>query len=169
MEQKESNKEYLNGLYSKLSKIDFQERDRDYLELFSLHISSNPNFKYNQTYLTDTIDVFISALTGMKQKIKTYNQIVKRIRKRIDTEKDVFVVFDEFFEYKINDLISGRFNIVNTDRFRFDKVSRDYCVIRFILKVEGSIEYNEVFRVNLNDKKNTDSLLNDFAITIDNL
>lgn len=123
-------KDFLTPIYLKLFEKSISEKD--YIELFSLYISSNPDFKYNRTYLTDSIDIFFIAVSDLKQKISAINRIVSRIKKSLRIEKDISIVFDEFFEYKIKDFPESNFKIINPEKFRFDKVTMDDCIIRFI-------------------------------------
>ncbi|MCX6237629.1 MAG: hypothetical protein NTY07_08755 [Bacteroidia bacterium] len=164
------NNEYLNKVYEKLLLTDSDEiLSKDGLKLFCEFISSNPDFKYNRTYLTDSIDIFFDALTNIRQRIATFKRIVSRIKRHFEIEKDVSIVFDDFFEYNIKDFPVGHFRIINAERFRFDKVTKDDCIIRFIWKIEDSIKKNEVYHIDLNDKKNIDILWEDFKMTIEKL
>lgn len=167
---KPNNTDYLNDVFKMLLINDLDLiLCKDYLKLFCEFISSNPDFKYNSTYMTDSIEVFFNALTDIRQKIAAYKKIVSKIKRQIGTEKDLTIIFDEFFEYKIKDLPIEPFKIVNAGRFRFDKITKDDCIIRFICKIDDSIKKNEVYRINLNDKKKFDSLWEDFKMTIEKL
>jgi hypothetical protein len=170
MENGKYNDGYLNELYGKLLMTNTDDvLCKNILELFCEFISSNPDFKYNRTYLTDSIDVFIKTLTDIKQKIATHKKIVSRIKRHIGTEKHVTIIFDEFFEYKINDFPMKLFKVVNAGRFRFDKINKDDCIIRFIWKIGNTIKKNEVYHIDLNDKKRIDSLWEDFKMTSEKL
>jgi len=170
MENGKSSNGYLNEIYEKLLMTDTDEiLNKDVLRLFCEFISSNPDFKYNRTYLTDSIDVFFNTLTDIRQKIAAYKKIVSRIKRHLGTEKDVTIIFDEFFEYKIKYFPMKLFKIVNAGRFRFDKITKDDCIIRFIWKIDNSIMKNEVYHIDLNDKKRIDSLWEDFKMTIEKL
>ena len=74
--------------------------DEDLIQLFNMYISSNKNFKYNGTYLNDSID-------GFKSMIEIYNikkNIACGIMKQFENEKVLseytFIIVDHLFVIK---------------------------------------------------------------------
>lgn len=76
--------------------------EKDILFLFSAYISSNPNFKYNITYLTDSIDSFIKNYHLLRSKIEIYKEIVEYIKTINKSTYTIEVKFDDFMTYTIN-------------------------------------------------------------------
>lgn len=132
---------------------DFLEKDMENpLDMFSLFISSNPDFKYNITYLTDQIESFNKSCLELDKRFCQFEKVINQIRK--DTSKKIsgYIIFDNIFKYGINK--DERFEFVNLDLFRFDKIDCDYYIVKFILGDRNNPEKIETYKID--QKKDTD-------------
>lgn len=134
---------------------DFLERDmKKPLELFSLFVTSNPDFKYNITYLTDQIRSFRESRLELEKRFSQFKKVINQIRE--DTPKEIsgYLIFDNVFQYGINTDEEDRLEFINLDLFRFDKLDCDYYIVKFILGVKNNPEKIETYKID--QKKDTD-------------
>jgi hypothetical protein len=134
---------------------DFLERDKENpLELFSLFVTSNPDFKYNITYLTDQIGSFRKCSLELEKRFSQFKKVINQIRE--DTPKEIsgYLIFDNVFQYGINTDEEDRLEFINLDLFRFDKFDNDYYILKFIFGDVKNPEKIEAYKID--QKKDTD-------------
>lgn len=134
---------------------DFLERDKkNPLELFSLFVTSNPDFKYNITYLTDQIGSFRESRLELGKRFSQFKKVINQIRE--DTPKEIsgYLIFDNVFQYGINTDEEDRLEFINLDLFRFDKLDCDYYIVKFILGDKNNPKKIETYKID--QKKETD-------------
>ena len=97
----------------------------DILHLFSAYIASNPDFKYNRTYLTDVIDTFIKDLKSYRDDIEEIKKILKKKIPNIPGSKHTTIYIDDIIEITIskNEVSEIIIEPEKESSFRFDKVS----------------------------------------------
>ena len=83
--------EYIDDLCN----IDF--KDEKLLQLFSIYISSIRDFKYNATYLTDSIATFKKSVEIFQNKKEKVQKFSENLIKKCSTPCDWFMVFDDVF------------------------------------------------------------------------
>ena len=69
----------------------------EYIRLFNEYVSSNRNFKYNKTYLNDSIDGFFEICEVFKRKKQILQNFHKKILKDYESLEDWYIVFDHIF------------------------------------------------------------------------
>lgn len=127
---------------------DFLERDvRNPLEMFSLFVTSNPDYKYNITYLTDQIKSFKESRLELKNRFIQFEEIVKRIRKLTPKEISGYLIFDKIFKYGVNINEDDHLEFINLDSYRFDKIDSKNYIVRFILGDKKDPEKIETYRI----------------------
>ena len=124
-----------------------------YLELFSLFISSNPDFKYNHSYLTDSIEPFINAISIIRKKSQNYKRLIDKLA--LQTPKNIkrTIVFDDLFEYKILKSVASDVQLIHVEKFRFDQFKEDEFVVKFIWEVNNVLKRSRIYRIKLKEKQ----------------
>lgn len=144
---------------NKLNKIEilnefFTKDDNSPLRLFSLFISSNPDFKYNITYLTDQIESFNKASMELKKRFIKFGNTFDQIKKATPEGITGYLIFDNVFQYRINTDEEVTFAFINLDLFRFDKLDFDYYTAKFILGDKNypkKIDTYKIYQKNVTD------------------
>lgn len=121
-------------------------RKRDLLRLFAFYISSNPDFKYNITYLTDSILPFFSLQKELIDRYVTFEAVTEKIAKLTPEKVRATLVFDNFFRFSIVEKTILDCEFVNTDQYRFDKIDTKNYVIKFIIEDEKEQNRTETYR-----------------------
>ena len=134
----------------------FLERDMmtDSLELFSLYISSNPDFKYNITYLTDQIESFKRSCFELNNRFYQFENLIIVIRSITPKGIRGYLIFDEIFKYGVNTDEDDYLELINLDSFRFDKIDKNNHIVKFILGDKNNPEKFETYKVD--QKKDPD-------------
>lgn len=127
---------------------DFLEKDvKNPLKLFSLFISSNPDFKYNITYLTDQIETFKESRLELKNRFKQFENLIKVIRKVTPKEISGYLIFDKIFKYGVNTYEDDHLEFINLDSYRFDKIDSKNYFAKFILGDKNNPEKIETYKI----------------------
>lgn len=105
-----NNNDYLHYQYLKtLNEIDVDKEskiNKKKILLFNEYISSNKNFKYNSTYLNDSVDAFFNVCKVFNSKKKRANKFCKLLDKMLfknklesnyKSVKDWYIVIDHLF------------------------------------------------------------------------
>jgi hypothetical protein len=142
------------------------------LNLFSSYIASNPDFKYNTTYLTDSIQSFASDIEIFKIKFLIFKEIADKLHKVVKQKCFVNVIFDEIFLCDTKNNSSIEIITDNSNLFRFDTIGRKDCTIKLeYRKIENSneaIEYiHRIDNIQLNNKEEIESVINNFIKVIE--
>ena len=106
------------------------------LHLFSSYIASDPDFKYNDTYLIDQIDSFLEDYRGFTEKRNIFNDIKDYIEQKTINGYTIEVLFDESFCYP-ND--GAKENYVN---FSLLKKKNSFILKLTLLDKATPIEYS---------------------------
>lgn len=124
------NKEDKNTVNNKLFRILTNGKDgKDLFHLYSYYIASNPDFKYNPTYLTDLIDDFFSDLEFYRKKIKVFIKVLNHIKGKVKKHFTITAIFDSAFQYEISNGEYKRIeNVAETD-FSFHKLNKENFTI----------------------------------------
>jgi len=113
---------------------------KDLLYLFSMYIASNPDFKYNYTYLTDSIELFFDDYKKFSAKQVVFRKIIKHIKTKTNNEYDIDIIFDSTFRYNV--LKSTEIETVSeNDLCRFDHIGDKSFIIKFLINAPKHIEY----------------------------
>ncbi len=84
------NNQYYYGYITKLYNITKDKiNDKDLLEIFCEFISSNPYFKYNGTFLRDSIILFSDKLEGFMKKKKIVEDFNNKFSNNYESLKKV--------------------------------------------------------------------------------
>lgn len=94
---------------------------KDILYLFSSYIASNPDFKYNTTYLTDKIDSFLTGHSDYQEKYEHFDIVIDEISRLINGKYIIKVTFDKAFQFRLNKTITSK-KIDAEKGFRFDQI-----------------------------------------------
>ena len=106
----------------------YKAKEVDLLRFFAFYISSNPDFQYNGTYLTDLIEPFIVESSELNRRYRFYRYIAKAAAKKSGKMPGV-LIFDNFIKFKITDIESPEF--VNIDQFNFKQIDNKAFVVKF--------------------------------------
>jgi len=138
------------------------KNSKDLLYLFSLYTASNPDFKYNSTYLTDSIDAFFEDYAKFRAKQLVFKKIIRYVKTKTKNEYDIEIIFDSTFRFEI--LSSTEIETVSkNDIYKFDHMGDKSFIVKFLLKTPRCVEYEfEIEKYNNNDEWKTkiDSFLN---------
>lgn len=138
------------------------KNQKDLLYLFSMYIATNPDFKYNYTYLTDSIDVFFEDYGKFSAKQTVFKKIIKYIKAKTKNEYDIDIIFDSVFRYSV--LKSTEIETVSeNDLYKFDHLGDKSFIVKFLINTPRNIEY--VFEIEKYDnidewKTKIDNFLN---------
>lgn len=152
------------GYIKELYRIaDISEEQIMLLNAYNAYISSNKDFKYNKTYLDDSIDNFKLCLLAFRDKLKLTRDFAERLSKKYDSLNNWIIIVDDVFiidskfnfsllidKIKSEDEVSGilvkcleKFNLFSLNKnyikvMYFDQINnRDYTES---LKMKDSIE-----------------------------
>jgi len=116
--------------------------------MFSFFIASNPDFKYNVTYLTDQISSFNEAKTELEKRFNHFERITAQIRKQTPTDVSGYLIFDKMFMYNINDQKNEKDSeLINVDQYRFDKIDAKNYIVKFILGDKNDPKKIETYKI----------------------
>lgn len=73
------------------------EIDDKLLQLFNEYIASNQNFKYNKTYLNDSIEGFKLCISAFKEKSRMVKQFAETLSKKYFSLGDWVIIIDNIF------------------------------------------------------------------------
>lgn len=142
-------------------------KSENLLYLFSSYVSSDANFKYNQTYLTDQIESFFFDYGIFEKKRDVFNEIIKYIKNISSNNLKIEILLDETFYYS---------NIDNNERYiiNFALLKKNEFVLKLTLN-SPLIEYSHIVKSNIQGEFEWKTLVNNFInianskIIIDNL
>jgi 5'-deoxynucleotidase YfbR-like HD superfamily hydrolase len=138
-----------------LLKSNVSIQDESLLHLFSYYINSNPDFKYNRTYLTDLILPFIESQNQLKEKYNLFKFIARNIAIKTPKKLDVTLVFDNLIKFIVTNSTISDSEYINLNNYRFDKIDTGNLIIKFII---GDIEDPKIIesyrlKISLNEEK----------------
>lgn len=118
--------------------------DKELLFLFSSYIASNPDFKYNTTYLTDSIDQFFIDYNMYSRKILIFEEIINYLNKLNSSKHEIEIEFDSKYRYSTNinlNLEIVKKNNTNVDPFDFHNIGSKQFLFKIIQVKPKRIEY----------------------------
>ena len=140
--------------------------DSDILYLFSSFIASNPDFKYNITYLSDEISDFLRTLEGFKEKYKLFSKKIVDFHSNVKGKYIIDVIFDEVFKFTIGNEIIESFCIDKNEHFPFYQLGKKNFTVRFVFNQE-LVYLHEISNFEVEDQKEIDTLFEEFIIKIE--
>lgn len=84
---------------------DIKNIDQDLLRLFNEYISSNKDFKYNKSYLDDSIGDFMECVNAFKRKQEFVKNTKKSLSKKYKSLNNWIIILDNVF------MIDSQFNL----------------------------------------------------------
>jgi hypothetical protein len=111
------------------SLIDNNSDIESVLYQFSNFISSNPDYKYNSTYLTDEITRFKNDKKVFIKKQAFLNSVVEQLKN--DKNADFSILFDNVFHYNLSIQKYVNEGIDNAEKFRFDLMGSKQIIVEF--------------------------------------
>lgn len=130
------------------------KNERDLLFLFSSYIASNPDFKYNTTYLTDSIEQFFQDYDRYSQKKLIFEEIINYINNNNTLNQEVEIEFDSKFTFntkKNTALEILEYNYYD-DSFNFHEIGSQFFTLKLTLIKPIKVEYT--FNIETNKKSN---------------
>lgn len=115
------------------------------LYLFSSYVASNPDFKYNVTYLTDQIDIFLADQSKYRSKIKIFKKVLDYTVSNGTRNHELDLFFDAKFHF--NTATSSNLEI--SERAEFpnpNEMSRQEFLFK-IASGEFGIEYTYLIKL----------------------
>ncbi len=134
-----------------------EENKKNPIELFSLFVTSNPDFKYNITYLTDQIESFRKSRLVLKERFSQFKKIIKQVSDDTPKVRYGYLIFDNVFQYGINTNEEDCLEFINLDFFRFDKLDSGYYIVKFILGDRNNPEKIETYKIDQKKDKDIES------------
>ena len=134
------NNSYFSEYINKLNNLTGDQiEDPTLLDVFCEYISSNLNFKYNGTYLTDSVTVFKEKLNIYNQKKDLITQFKNKISINYDSLEGWYIIFDNLYvltpTFEIKLLLNfDKYDYFNNliDQFNLFKLDSDYISIRYV-------------------------------------
>ncbi len=160
-----------NNYYDKyiqlLSKLtDEQIKEYDLLNIFCEYISSNPEFKYNGTYLRDSINDFKECLNQFIEKRKAINNFINKLSQEYDSLEKWYIIIDNLYvitpECKMELLLDFDKNVYFRKfihEFNLYTLNTDNVSIRYVKlnrtgngdDIKIDYEYSETQKIKIND------------------
>lgn len=141
-----------------------EDKEKNPLEMFSLFVTSNPDFKYNITYLTDQIGSFKQSCEVLSKRLNQFENLVEAIRKLTPKELSGYLIFDNVFQYGINTKDDDHLEFINLDLFRFDKLDGDCYIVKFIIGDKNNPGKTETYKIIKKKESDIESNIKEFWI-----
>ena len=113
--------------------------NHDLLYIFCEFISSNPYFKYNGTYLRDSIILFDEKIIGFLEKKKIIEHFIEKIRKKYESLYGWYLIIDNFYvitqnlEIKLpSDFDTNNYINMFISEFNFFQYDTNNFLIRYL-------------------------------------
>lgn len=136
----------------------------DILNLFSIYLTDNPNFKYNITYLTDSIPLFKKSIGVFSDKFFFYNEASNRLYELNNSNSIIDIYFDEIFKFSLNKGVKFELITANINNYKFTKTINDSFKVRF---QSGKVSYiYEISRIKENGMAELEEKFIDFVKTL---
>lgn len=116
-------------------------------EMFSLFIASNPDFKYNISYLIDQIELFKKSREELKDRFNHFEKTITLINKNTPDDLRCLLIFDNVFQYEINRNEEDRLTFINLDSYRFDRIDSKNYIVKFILGDKNDPERIATYKI----------------------
>lgn len=139
------------------------EQHKELIQLFNEYVSSNRNFKYNKTYLNDSISGFLDICKTFQHRKQIVWKFSKNIKEHYESLKNWYIVIDHLFliennqvvlifdELKENASISFTKKAILENELRIFNLygmDKNNIVIKYYLESDSdNIEYTEKYNV----------------------
>jgi hypothetical protein len=141
--------------------------DKDLLYLFSSYVASNPNFKYNTTYLTDSIDHFLMDLELYSKKKTYFDEVIQYLQELNKSKFEIEILFDSKFRFNTiesDNLEVVKDTIIYNNSYDFHLIGSKDFSMKLILVKPIKIEYSYIIKIdskpNLQWKKMISNFMN---------
>lgn len=148
---------YLKTLFS----LDLNlELNFNVLKVFCEYISSNKNFKYNKTYLKDSINPFLETVQNLQYKNKICQAFANSLSQKYENFAnwviiidDIFFIDENFKTHLIFDLIESDFYPelklqVYLSKFNLYSQNKNKLVFNYVnLKSKDQIDYTKRYNI----------------------
>lgn len=142
-----------------------QIKESNLLNIFCEYISSNPEFKYNGTYLRDSMTDFQEKLTCFIKKRNLIVSFTKKLFYDYDSLGDWYIIIDNLYvitpDCKMKLLLNfERYSYFNNliNKFNIFKFNTDYISMRYvrlnIIEIDKSVEIENEYLENQKIKEN---------------
>lgn len=181
------NNQYYYGYITKLYNITKDKiNDKDLLEIFCEFISSNPYFKYNGTFLRDSIILFSDKLEGFMKKKKIVEDFNNKFSNNYESLSGWHIIIDNFyvitqnFEIKLLlDFKECKYLERFINEFNFSQYDTNYFLIRYLkLRIDeknycGCIEREILEKRKIKDieeyENNKDRIISELFSTLESI
>lgn len=181
------NNQYYYGYITKLYNITKDKiNDKDLLEIFCEFISSNPYFKYNGTFLRDSIILFSDKLEGFMKKKKIVEDFNNKFSNNYESLSGWHIIIDNFyvitqnFEIKLLlDFKECKYLERFINEFNFSQHDTNYFLIRYLkLRIDeknycGCIEREILEKRKIKDieeyENNKDRIISELFSTLESI
>lgn len=142
-----------------------QIKESNLLNIFCEYISSNPEFKYNGTYLRDSMADFQEKLTCFIKKRNLIISFTKKLFYEYDSLGDWYIIIDNLYvitpDCKMKLLLNfERYSYFNNliSKFNIFKFNTDYISMRYVrlnmIEIDKSVEIKNEYLENQKIKEN---------------
>lgn len=119
---------------------------KEWIDAFSVFITSNPDHLYNISYYTDRIESFCKTINLFEQKYTFFKSVKDKVSNQIEgkitipSDMNVTILFDEIFIYRYQAGISEDIEISKDHvwKYRIDSMDNKKCLFRCV------ISYNNI-------------------------
>jgi hypothetical protein len=115
--------------------------EQDLLYLFSAYIASNPDFKYNLTYLTDSIDSFFQDQISFNDKQNVFYKVIDYIKEETLGKYKIEVIFDSVFKFNLYESTDLEILSENNSTFHFNRMGDKSFIMKLSLLEPTEIDY----------------------------
>ncbi|MGE0088543.1 MAG: hypothetical protein AB7S50_03605 [Bacteroidales bacterium] len=126
--------------------------NKDLLYLFSTYIASNPDFKYNATYLTDSIDRFFLDCEIYETKKLIFEEVIKYLNSVNLSKFEIEIEFDSKFKYNTADNSNLQVIVNNNNLPDIHRIGAKQFLMKLTLIKPMKIEYSHLIKVSTKSK-----------------
>jgi len=144
--------------------------EENLLFLFSSYIASNPNFKYNRTYLTDVIESFIQDVNSYRSEFIKISDILKMKILTISNSGNLTIYLDGIVKLKLeNNMIKE--DVDNSGKeisFRFDKMGEKRHHLNLLYKGSYGISIEHSYTIDLSNNQQPEKVIDKYFENLKN-
>lgn len=140
--------------------------DKDLLYLFSSYIASNPDFKYNITYLTDSIDRFFLDYEIYETKKLIFEEVIKYINSINLSKFEIEIEFDSKFKYNTDGSSNLQIIANNNNQPDIYRIGAKHFLMKLTLIKPIKIEYSHLIKVDAKSNDQWVKIISNFITVI---
>lgn len=140
--------------------------DKDLLYLFSSYIASNPDFKYNITYLTDSIDRFFLDYEIYETKKLIFEEVIKYINSINLSKFEIEIEFDSKFKYNTDGSSNLQIIANNNNQPDIYRIGAKHFLMKLTLIKPIKIEYSHLIKVDAKSNDQWAKIISNFITVI---